>query len=307
MHRQAGGRIPASPVDRHMIWLAKILLRLFAWLPDPAPYRLARRSAGVWMRLSPGKKRVAQTNLRNCFPDHASSAFGPLLKDSFVHYVCSILEAGRNAYWPLTRLQGLCEDVQGRDILDRALDNGRGVLILAPHFGAWEYLGLWLQIHYDMAILYKPPEHPGLEKALLRMRARGGGRMLPATAAGLRQLYAHIAAAGVAALLPDQQPTAGQGRFAPFFGIPALTGVLAPRLVSKSGCIALFVVCERLHTGHYRIHVIPADDDIYSADMDLALKAVNCGVEQCIAIDPAQYLWSYKRFRTRPPGELPLY
>jgi len=259
------------------------------------------------MQLSPGKRRVAQANLRICFPDHASSAFGPLLKDSFVHYVCSILESGRNAYWPISRLQALCAGVQGADLLDRARASGRGVLILAPHFGAWEYLGLWLQTQFDMAILYKPPEHPGLEKALFRMRARGGGRMLPATSAGLRQLFAHIGAAGVAAMLPDQQPSAGQGRFAPFYGVPALTGVLAPRLVWKTGCIALFVVCERLETGSYQIHVIPADDDIYSGDMALALAAVNRGVEKCIAIDPAQYLWSYKRFRTRPIGELPLY
>jgi len=299
--------LPASPAAPRMICLAKVLLRLLSWLPDSLPYLMARRCAGVWMWFSPGKRRVAQINLRNCFPDHATTAFGSVLRDSFVHYVCSIFETGRNAYWPLSRLQALCDGVLGSDALDRARAGGRGVLILAPHFGAWEYLGLWLQMQYDMAILYKPPGHPGLEKALLRMRARGGGRMLPATSAGLRQLYAHIGAAGVGALLPDQQPTAGQGRFAPFYGLPALTGVLAPRLIWKTGCMALFVVCERLDTGHYRINAIPADDDIYRGDMDLALKAVNRGVEQCIAIDPAQYLWSYKRFRTQPPGALPLY
>lgn len=259
------------------------------------------------MWLSPRKRRVAQANLENCFPDLAPAALELLLKRSFVHYVCSILETGRNACWPLPRLQALCDGVQGAELLERARVSGRGLLILAPHFGAWEYLGLWLQTQFDMAILYKPPEHPGLEKALFRMRSRGGGRMLPATSAGLRQLYGHIGAAGVAAMLPDQQPSAGQGRFAPFYGIPALTGVLAPRLLWKTGCLALFVVCERLETGHYRMHVVPADDDIYSGDMALALAAVNHGVEKCIAIDPAQYLWSYKRFRARPKGHSAIY
>ena len=35
--------------------------------------------------------------------------------------------------------------------------------------------------------------------------------------------------------------------------------------------------------------------------------AVNRGVEQCIAVDPVQYLWSYKRFRAQPEGQPPFY
>ncbi len=290
-----------------MIWLAKAVFYLLGRLSVPAPYRIARRCGGLWMHLSPDKKRVAHTNLSICFPDLAPQALGGLLKKSFVHYLCSILETGRNRYWPLQRLQTLCDGVEGDHLLTRSVASGRGVLVLAPHFGAWEYLGFYLQTRFDMAILYKPVEHPGLDKALLQMRGRAGGNMLPASAAGLRQLYAHIRAGKVAAILPDQQPSAGQGRFAPFFGVPALTGVLAPRLVQKTGCIVLFLVCERLCGGRYRIHVIPSDDDIHSTDIDTALGAVNRGVEQCIAIDPAQYLWSYKRFRTRPEGEPPLY
>ena len=50
-----------------------------------------------------------------------------------------------------------------------------------------------------------------------------------------------------------------------------------------------------------------ADEDVYSADMETSLAAVNRGVERCIALDPAQYLWSYKRFKTRPEGEEPFY
>lgn len=290
-----------------MIWLATMVLRLLGRLPGPAPLQIARRCAGLWMQLSPGKRRVAQTNLQACFPDLAAPVQATLLRDSFVHYVCSILETGRNGYWPLPRLQALCDGVQGLDLVHRSLAGGGGVLVLAPHFGAWEYLGIYLQSLFDMAVLYKPAVHPGLEQALLQMRGRGGGRMLPANAAGLRQLLAHIRAARVGGMLPDQQPAVGQGRFAPFFGVPALTGVLVPRLLRKTRCRVVFAACERLHNGRYRIHLLPADEDLYSADLDIAVAALNRGVEQCIAIDPAQYLWSYKRFRTRPGGEPPMY
>ena len=290
-----------------MIWLARSILWLLARLPGPAPYRLARRLAGLWMRLSPGKRSVAAINLRACYPTLGDAEIDALVRESFVHYVCSIFETGRNWYWPLDQLQAMCDGDAGVKLFEESLSHGKGVVVLAPHFGAWEYLGMFLQKFPDIVILYKPPGHPGLEKALLQQRRRGGANMLPATASGLRKLYSHVLAGKGAGILPDQQPDSGQGRFAPFFGVPALTGVLAPRLIHKTGCEVFFAVCERLEGGRYRMHVFPAGEAIYSVDMDIALAEVNHGVEQCIAIDPAQYLWSYKRFRARPEGEPPMY
>jgi KDO2-lipid IV(A) lauroyltransferase len=103
-------------------------------------------------------------------------------------------------------------------------------------------------------------------------------------------------------VLPDQQPSAGRGRFAPFYGNPALTAVLVPRLVQRTNCIVLAGICERLPGGRYRVHVLPVDEDIHSPDIVTSLTAMNRAIEECIAIDPAQYLWSYRRFKTQPEG-----
>lgn len=290
-----------------MIFLVKTVLWLLSLLSPPMPFRLAVRGAGLWMRFSPQKRRTAERNIERCFPDLDEAARARLVHDSFVHYLCSILETGHNWYWPLERLQARCHSVVGGELVDETLSSGRGVVALVPHFGAWEYLGMYLQKIPDIAILYKPPSNPRLERALLEKRHRGGANLIPANASGLRQLYAHIRAGHGAGVLPDQQPSSGQGRFAPFYGIPALTGVLVPRLVQRTGCIVMLIACERLPEGRYRVHFMRADNDVYSEDMETALAAVNRGVEQCIAIDPAQYLWSYKRFKTRPEGEEPFY
>jgi KDO2-lipid IV(A) lauroyltransferase len=142
---------------------------------------------------------------------------------------------------------------------------------------------------------------------LLAKRRRGGAHLIPATPTGLRQLYAHIRGGGGAGVLPDQQPSTGQGRFAPFYGNPALTAVLVPRLVQRTGCAVLASVCERLPGGRYRVHVLPVGDDIHSEDMQTSLAAMNRAIEDCIAIDPAQYLWSYRRFKTQPEGQPDFY
>jgi len=290
-----------------MIHLVRLLLWMLSKLPAGAPYAIACRIAPLWMKLSPSKRHVAEVNIRRCYPQLAADEQHRMVEQSFVHYVCSVLETGRNWFWPLDRLESLCDEVCGQELIDAALDNDRGVVVLAPHFGAWEYLGMYLQMHQNIAILYKPPAHPGLEKALLERRRRGGANMLPANASGLKRLYAHLRDGQGAGVLPDQEPSAGLGRFIPFFGHDALTAVLAPRLVQKTGCQVLFAVSERTNEGRYRLHVLPAEEDVFSDDVDTALAAVNRGVERCIAINPAQYLWSYKRFRTRPDGQPSFY
>lgn len=287
--------------------VAKALLRALSWLPAAGPGWLARRLAGLWMRLSPTKRNTTIRNLERCYPQLSAEAREQLARESFFHYVASVLEAGHNWYWPVEKLIERCDEIVGLELLEDAIEQKRGAMVLAPHFGAWEYLGMYLQRLPGIAILYKPPDDPALERALRERRERGGAHLLPANSRGVRTLFAHLRNGGGAGVLPDQEPSRGQGRFAPFFGVPALTGVLAPRIARKTGCDVLYGICERRPKGRYRIHIMPGDPAIASDDLDVALAAVNRGVEACISIDPPQYLWSYKRFKTRPEGEPPFY
>jgi KDO2-lipid IV(A) lauroyltransferase len=285
-----------------MAYIAKFVLWLLSLMPAAMPYRLADLGAGLVMRLSPVKRHTTVRNLQRCYPDLDPDLRERWTRESFKHYFCSVLETGHNWYSPAEKLQARCDGIVNEALFTAPRAGGRGLLVLAPHFGAWEYLGLYLQKFPDIAILYKPPSHPELAKALLDKRQRGGANLIPATPTGLRQLYAHLRAGHAAGVLPDQHPSQGQGRFAPFFGIPALTGVLVPRLIQRTNCLVVASVCERFPGGRYRVHFLPVDPAIYSDDLETALAAVNRAVEDCIAIDPPQYLWSYRRFKSQPEG-----
>ena len=288
--------------QKQMILIAKFILWLLSLMPAGMPWWLSQKGAGLWMRFSPVKRHTTFRNLERCYPDMPDEERERVVRESFQHYLCSVLETGHNWYWSVEKLQSLCDEFVNEDLLHEALASGRGLVVLAPHFGAWEYLGMYLQKIPEIAILYKPPSHPGLEKALLQKRNRGGANMIPATASGLRTLYAHIRAGRGAGVLPDQQPKRGKGEFAPFFGNPALTGVLVPRLVHRTQCLVLSCVCERLPGGRYRVHMLPVDEAIYSDDLVTSLTAMNKAIEDCIAINVPQYLWSYRRFKAQPEG-----
>jgi KDO2-lipid IV(A) lauroyltransferase len=109
----------------------------------------------------------------------------------------------------------------------------------------------------------------------------------------------------VVGILPDQVPNeAAAGIFSPFFGVPAYTMVLVFRLVQKTGALVLFTYAERLSQGGgFHLHFQQASPMINSAQVEISVRALNQGVEQCVQTCPSQYQWNYKRFKRHPNGE----
>nr|HPM56662.1 lipid A biosynthesis lauroyl acyltransferase [Thermomonas sp.] len=140
-----------------------------------------------------------------------------------------------------------------------------------------------------------------------RVRANAGGdvEQVRAEAAGVRTLLKRLQKGGVVGILPDQQPKAGEGEFAPFFGKPALTMTLLGRLAARSDARVLFAWCERLpdtSPPRFALHVQAAPEAVGDADPAHAVAALNAGIEAIARRDFAQYQWTYKRYTLRPPG-----
>ena len=211
--------------------------------------------------------------------------------------------------WTRPRAENLAllREHHGAALFDAAIAAGRGVIVAAPHHGNWELLNQWLAARTPLAILYKPPESKVGEAFLRRVRADADAERITQVRAegpGIRQLYKTLKDGGVVGILPDQQPKAGDGVFAPFFGRQALTMTLLSRLAERSGAAVLLASCERLPGPDlaYALRVEPAPDGIHAADTARSVAALNAGVERMARRAPAQYQWTYKRFKARPPG-----
>ena len=107
-------------------------------------------------------------------------------------------------------------------------------------------------------------------------------------------------------LLPDQEPAREGGAFAPFFGIPALTMTLVPKLVKKTRCRVVLGLAKRVRGG-FELHYLDPDPRIYAEDESESLAGLNASVELVARLALEQYQWEYKRFRRRPEGEAPFY
>ena len=282
-------------------------MRLLSWVtPRAAEYLAPPLAAIVWYSV-PRLRRVTRLNLKAVYPDMDPKQRKRIGRASMTNYVRGVFEAGMLWHWPLGRMYELFDEVQGMDIVDELIEQGKGLIVAAPHYGSWEMLNLYLHSKGKAAILYKPSKYPDIDALLLEKRSRAGAEMVAATGKGLRRMYQLLKDGYYVALLPDQEPTGGGGQFAPLFGIEALTGVLLPRMAQRTGAPVVFAVCERRKGGRSCVHLFKADSSIYSKNMREALTEVNRGIERCIEIDTAQYLWAYKRFRNRPEGEPSFY
>ena len=287
--------------------IIRAVMRVFSWVTPRAAEFIAPPVATLLWYLSPRKRRVTRINLRAVYPDMDAGSRNRIARASMTHYVRGVFEAGMLSHWPLDKVFELIDEVVGMEIYLEAKRSAPGVILAGAHSGAWELLNLYMHRHLDGAVLYKPSRHSDIEEMLLEKRRRGGGMMVPATGSGLRTMFKFLKNGKTIGLAVDQEPTLGEGQFAPFYGAEALTGVLLPRMAQRTRAAVFFATCERRKGGRYRVHLFKADEAIYAKDLRTAVTAVNHGIEQCINVDSAQYLWAYKRFRNQPDGKKSLY
>ena len=291
--------------------LAAALLYALAWtvarLPWPLLRLLADGVARLWIATNAREARVARRNLELIRPDLDATGRERLLGEILRTTARQAFETLRLWTRPASRNLADIAEVHGEALFDAALADPRGLIVAAPHMGNWELLNQWLAMKAPLAILYRAPESAIGEAFLRRVRANAGGdvEQVRAEAAGVRALLKRLQKGGVIGILPDQQPKAGEGEFAPFFGKPALTMTLLGRLAARSDARVLFAWCERLpgtSPPRFALHVQAAPESVGAADPAHAVAALNAGIEAIARRDFAQYQWTYKRYTLRPPG-----
>jgi KDO2-lipid IV(A) lauroyltransferase len=277
---------------------------LVARLPWPVLRGVADVFAVLLERRDGRSARVVRRNLEIAYPDllpgQRRTLAGAILRTT----TRQALETLRFWTRPPARNLALIRETQGIDLFDTAIAAGRGVIVAAPHYGSWELLNQWLAARTPLAILYAPPESAIGEAFLRRVRRAHGDadRVTQVRAEGpaIRQLFKLLQGGGVAGILPDQQPKAGDGEFAPFFGIPALTMTLLSRLAQRTGATVLLGYCERIGETPdgpafaLRFEPVP--------DAAAGVAALNAAVERVARRDLAQYQWTYKRWSIPAPG-----
>lgn len=285
-----------------------LLLRLLGALPLPLLHAIGVLFGQLFSLFPNRHRRVTLRNLQLCFPEMGEQQRARLLVQSLQETGKTFMETALMWCGTRHRILGRVHEVTGEELLQAALEQGKGVILAAPHLGSWELIGHYIAARAPITCLYKPPRSPSVAQAMREGRTHLGVKLAATDTGGVKSLLSILRAGEVAGILPDQDPSDGSGIFAPFFGIDANTMTLLPRLAARSGATVLVSYAERLSWGRgYRLHFLPCNAAVNGHEPLRAATALNAAVEQAVRQCPTQYQWSYKRFRTRPAGEHKLY
>lgn len=283
-------------------------LKVLSWLPLPLIHGIAY-IIGLFIYWFPNSlKQTATINLQLCFPELSTKEQQRLLRKSLIESVKTMLEMGAMWLWPIKKLHHFHKSTIDIELWQTLHQQGNGVIVMIPHIGQWEFLGVFSQQYTSTTSLYRPPKLATFNEFLINARKRTGNILVPTTASGVKALYSSLKKGQMAAILPDQDP-GSSGVFAPFFGIQTNTMTLITKLAQRTHAPIILVYVERLSWGRgYTIHIREVDNKaITDADPLVAATALNKDIEACIREKPEQYQWIYKRFKKRPAGEEKIY
>ena len=282
------------------------ILKSISWLPLPVARVVGKALGALIVILNLQPLRTAKINLALCYPEMSKQDIKRLSAKRMSHLAQALFETPK--VWRAGNV-GVGEKIlaiKGLELFETSLLEGLGTILVIPHQGNWEVIGLWASQQAAMTSLYDPPRMVELEAWIKTSREQAGATLVPTNLRGVAALIKALQRGEITGILPDQQPPPNSGDFAPFLGIQTQTMTLIHKLLQRSGSRALMCTALRVRGG-WEIHFLPVARQIYSDDQQTSLAALNQGVEAIIALAPEQYQWEYKRFRARPDGEPPVY
>ena len=246
--------------------------------------------------------KTSLCNLQLCFPNLSLQDRKALARLSLRHTGMMLAECGPVWLWPVDKIMREIHDVEGADLLQHARDSGKGVILLGPHHGNWELMGLYLSTLGNCSQLYQAPKNNDLDALVYTARSRGSAKMYPAKTKGVVAVLSALKKGEMVGILPDQIPVPNAGEFVPFFNNDAYTMTLVSRLIQKTGAKAFLAYAKRTDKG-FKIIIKESDNNVYAEHMPNSLIGLNKTVELAVKDAPEQYQWEYKRFRYQPEGK----
>jgi KDO2-lipid IV(A) lauroyltransferase len=203
-------------------------------------------------------------------------------------------------------------EYDGLENYERAFAQGKGVLFLTAHLGAWELSAFAHSLHgHPLSIVMRPLDNPSIDALVQRYRTMHGNQTVSKDDF-VRGLLAAMRAGQAVGILMDTNMTPPQGVFVNFFGIPAYTasGLARIALRTDAAVIPGFTTWDhKLH--RYTLRFDPALQLIRTgndqADIVANTAMFTSVIEDYVRRYPDQWLWLHRRWKTRPEGEAGLY
>jgi KDO2-lipid IV(A) lauroyltransferase len=286
-------------------WLGVGAMWLMARLPLGLQWKIGKLIGELAWRFIPQRRHIAETNIRACFPELSDDEQRALVRKAFHSNGIGMIELGQAWFRDPADFADITA-IHGLEHLNRALEAGKGVLLLGGHYSTLDLGGSLVTEVIEADVMQRDHNNPLMNAVMTRARERRYGVAL--NSKDLRGLLKRLKANRTVWYATDQDYGRKGIVFAPFFGIPAGSITATSRIAERSGCAVVpFSHFRRDDKPGYDIYFHPALENFPSGD-DLAdATLVNQTIEREIRRQPDQYLWMHRRFKTRPNRDDPAF
>ncbi|MCE5230091.1 lysophospholipid acyltransferase family protein [bacterium] len=297
---------PIPPSILHQLEYCSLRAALAALGPIPPRWRMTvARGLAAALAAMPWRRAVLEENLRAALGDLDPARRRQIIRGVFRNTISLALElAWMNRIEPAAIVPTVDVDETSRERIETCRKAGRGVILACGHLGNWEWLAAWYaQAIGPMGVIYKPMHNGRTDDFITKLRGRFGLTAFSTRELNQRALVNSIKNGAVIGILSDQDARKN-GRFVPFFGRPASTATGLATLAIRFGAPILPSFCLRTAGGRMRAVVgepLWPNPDADRADEELRLlRGYHEALERAILIDPAQYFWWHRRWKTQP-------
>jgi KDO2-lipid IV(A) lauroyltransferase len=193
--------------------------------------------------------------------------------------------------------------VMNVELARQYLDAGKSIMFVTSHLGNWEWLlhGMTLQLGYPVDAAYKPLHDEWAERLMLKVRSRFGARLVPAKEllADFMRRRAITRAVGMNA---DQAPVSTDQRYwTQFLGQETAFYIGAEQIARATRLPMLYASVRRVRRSHYEVDLQPLWDGKEPMEAHQITESYARACEIDVLESPADWLWSYRRWRLKKP------
>jgi KDO2-lipid IV(A) lauroyltransferase len=276
-----------------------------AWISLPAALSIGAALGWVYGSVIRYHRRDAFDALRRAYPEKSGREIRTIVRRMYRNFGMNVAEILRLAGGAFEETEGRIT-VSGREIVDQALQRGKGVMILTAHMGNWDLLGMFTVKHkYPLTIISKDLKSKTINDMWMVLRERFGVNIIPAhnSARGSLKVLKKNELLG---FILDQNRPRDAGIFVDFFGRPACTSPGLAILSAQAQAPVVPVFINRTPDGNHELRILPVIDPPPDREPETVRKATQIYtkiIEDQIRRYPDQWIWLHRRWKTKPlPG-----
>jgi len=282
----------------------------FSWMIAHMPlgFQIALGKTLGWLlfHLYGRHKKIADTNLKLCFPHKSKTWREQIIKENAYLTGQGVIETSAAWFSNLNSRHNVTS-LMGQEHLDKALEKGKGVILLGFHMTSLEIGAQLLSKRVKINGMYKPDKNPLIENFMYRGRLRHMESLVKQK--NVRKMLKILKDNKIVWYAADQDYGKDKSAvFAPFFGIPASTITATTKFAKMTGATVIPFTQKRVKNGkRYELTLHPALENFPGESPLADATRLNHFLEEYLKQEPADYFWVHKRFKTRPDGEDSLY